>query len=43
MFYIVCPDAAEFLGCVNATHIFVSFSGPNMAAFPVMVPDFYIL
>jgi len=27
----------------DATHISVSLSGSNMAAYPVMVPDFFIL
>ena len=32
------------LGCVHdATHIFVWIWGSNMAAFPVMVPDVFIL
>jgi len=37
------PQDFPFLGCVHATHIFVWNWGSKMAAFPVMVPDFFVL
>ena len=32
-----------WVASTDATHIFVWIWGSNMAAFPVMVPDFFIL
>jgi len=43
MLVIAFSNSCFWVASTDATHIFVSFSGSNMAAFPVMVPDFVIL
>ena len=40
---IIDINLCFWVASTDATHIFVWIWGSNMAAFPVMVPDFFIL